>query len=612
MHTRRLPLFWDLTHRISPGQAPLVYDFSMSFIDRKVITRFFDRVVYTLGFLSFFVFILRIGFYLSDQWNAIVVQSIQVIVILFCLQELLRWFLAKGIITHIKDRWFENFIVAALLLYFIKGELIHSSIQRLHPNLGIDDITIAYLGLTQLALVLGELIRFFRSTSILSKYSLSAAQVFSISFAIPILIGTLLLKLPKATVNGISWLDALFTSTSALCVTGLTVLETATDFTPLGQFIICFLFQIGGLGIMTLSLAFGILFSGGLGLKERVLMSDIISEDRMGEIGGILAKITAFTFTIQAIGATLIYLSKGFEFQALNIKELYAAIFHAISAFCNAGFSLHQGGLAVEPYASNVFYGLTIMLLIVIGGIGFPVIINLYESLNPKKRGVHFIKIPTRLVLVTSAWLIFLGALFIFLLEGSSSFAGLDWKERLYQSTFLSITSRTAGFNIWATESLSMVTCLVVIALMWIGGSPMSTAGGIKNLTIAIAFLAVKATVQGRKHIEIYGRELTNHSVFKAFNIIIVSLSILFVATIALILLEPQAKAFDLFFEAVSAFSTVGLTRGVTANLSEPSKLIIIALMYTGRIGFITFLSGFFLQMKKNNYKLLKENIPIS
>lgn len=579
---------------------------------RKWIHLILDRVVFSIGFASIFIFLLRVGFFLSPEWNSWIVSTIQIVVLLFCAQELIRWITAKSIIDHLKLRWFENFIVILLAFYFIKDEMIHASIRKIHPNLGIDDITIAYLGITQSALVLGEMIRFFRGTNLFSNLSLSTAQIFSVSFSIPIFIGTCLLKLPKATAGDISWLDAFFTATSAVCVTGLSTLNTAIDFTPLGQFIICFLFQIGGLGIMTLSLSFGILFSGSLGLKERHMMSDIFSDDRIGEISSTLAKITAFTFSVEAIGAVFLYLSGGFKFEAINIKELYAAIFHSISAFCNAGFSLYTDGLATTGIGSNMVYGSTIMVLIVLGGLGFPVMLNLYEFTNPKRFATSFLSISTKLVLISTAFLLLAGGLGIFLTDGITGFEGMTLLEKIYHSAFISITSRTAGFNIFPTESLSVMSCMIVIILMWIGGSPMSTAGGIKNLTLAIAILSIKATIQGKSHIEIFGREIYNHSVVKAFTIIFVSIFILFNATLLLIALEPLASPLDLFFEAVSAFSTVGLTRGITTHLSEPSKIILIILMYTGRVGFITFISGFFLKIKKHKYKLLKQNIPIN
>ncbi len=586
--------------------------------DRERLCANLNTLLYILGPSSLALLILNLGFYVGPEVASFTNFIIWWIVYIFIAQELLRWTLTpkslEGLRQHLRTRWFQNLILLVLIGSFIEPRSI-DWLQKGFPEASVEDITLAYLGLSQSLVLMAQLIASLRDSNWVARLGLTPSRLIAFSFLVPISLGTLMLKLPRATTEGLSWLDALFTATSAVCITGLVVVDTQYAFTPLGQFIIALLMQAGGLGILTLSMGFGVFFSGGLGVKERIMLSDLFSEKKMGEVGSLLWQIMGLTFTVEAIGAVAIYLSMGHSFQEFDIIAFYWAIFHSISAFCNAGFSLFSEGLTHSTTATNYLFGSSIMLLVFIGGIGFPVLSNLFGCLAARRRGwggkIVLLTLPTKLILVTTSVILLIGILGLFLTERQQSLASLSGLDALYQSTFYVVTSRTAGFNIWPTEALAHSSAFFMMVLMWIGGSPMSTAGGIKTLTIAIAFLAIRSRITGRDHIEVFGRTIDDGSVIKAFAILSASIGVLFFSIITLSLLNPQLSTFDLAFEAVSAFGTVGLTRGITAELSEWSKMILIVLMYSGRIGFLTIVSTLFLGAQRSNYRLLTERVHI-
>ncbi len=586
--------------------------------DRDKLCSHLNTLLFVLGPSSLALLILHLGFFIPPETQVWTNFIIWWIVYIFIAQELLRWTLVprslEGFRSHLRTRWFQNLILLALMTSIISPNFV-TWLQRGFPEASVEDLTLAYLGLSQTLVLIAQVIGSLRESNWMARVGLTPGRMIAFSFLIPISLGTLLLKLPRATTEPISWLDALFTATSAVCITGLTVVDTQYSFTPLGHFLIAILMQAGGLGILTLSMGFGVFFSGGLGVKERIMMSDLFSEKKMGEVGSLLWQIMALTFTVEAVGAVLIYLSMGHSFHEFDIVAFYWAVFHSISAFCNAGFSLMSDGLADPSTAPNMWLGSVIMGLVMIGGIGFPVLSNLFGCLATRRSGwggkIVLLTLPTKLILTTTAVIVSVGTLTVFIAERSHGFADLSGGRAFYESLFLIFTSRTAGFNIFPTESLAYGTAFFMMVLMWIGGSPMSTAGGIKTLTIAVAFLAVRSRLTGRDHIEAFGRHIEDSSLIKAFAILSASLVVLVFSIMTLILLNPQLPPFDLAFEAVSAFGTVGLSRGVTSELSEASKALIVALMYSGRIGFLTVISALYFGSQKSNYRLLSERVHI-
>ncbi|MCK5656137.1 MAG: Trk family potassium uptake protein [Candidatus Aureabacteria bacterium] len=417
----------------------------------------------------------------------------------------------------------------------------------------------------------------------IGKLGLKPVQIVVLSFVIVISIGTLLLLLPQSRKPGmnLSIVNALFTAASATCVTGLTVVNISNTFTLFGQLIILTLIQIGGLGLMTMVGFFSIILRN-MSLNESLIMRDTLNYETLDKIGHMLVSILLITFTIELIGATSLYLFWIEDFVSVK-KTLYFSVFHAVSAFCNAGFSLFQNSFT--HYNKSSAFNLIITSLIILGGLGFIVITDVIKVVNLKLRKKPArLKVHTKLVLIVSIVLIISGTLILFFFENKNLLCSYSIKEKLMISYFQSVTARTAGFNTINVCGLANVSCLILMILMFIGASPGSTGGGIKTSTFGIAILSLRSFIQGRQRIEIFKRSLPRHSLNKVFGIIFVSA--MFITVCVVILLTTEKASFmDILFEEMSAFGTVGLSRGITSSLSTPGKLVITITMLTGRIG---------------------------
>jgi potassium uptake TrkH family protein len=456
---------------------------------------------------------------------------------------------------------------------------------------------------------------------------LNPAQLFMLSFGFLILIGTALLKLPNATTSPISFVDALFTSTSAICVTGLIVVDTATQFTPLGKSIILILIQVGGIGIMTFTSFFGFFFKGGSSsFSERFVLSDFFSEDNVSEIRKTLAKVIFITLLIEIIGIVLIYVNLNNESFSGFGPRIRFSVFHAVSAFCNAGFSTLTDNL-YDIRVSHTYSILYIIgFLIILGGIGFPILLNLYAfikyTLNNLLSRLKFgrktdykpmmININSRLVIYTTLFLIVTGTVFFFLFEKNYTLAEMDFQGKIAHSFFGSVSPRTAGFNSINMGHLSIATVALTIFLMWVGASPVSTGGGIKTSTFAIAILNAFRIARIKNHIEFHKREIHERSIDRAFAIIILSIVILGCSSLIMYLMEPDKGALKILFECVSAFGTVGLSLGITPFLTDLSKILLILLMFMGRMGILTLLFAIIRKTNISVYRYPKENIVIT
>ncbi|MBA4410028.1 MAG: ATPase [Odoribacter sp.] len=456
---------------------------------------------------------------------------------------------------------------------------------------------------------------------------LNPAQLFMSSFAFIIFVGSMFLMMPMATTVPISFTDALFTATSAVCVTGLTAVDTATRFTFLGKFVIMALIQIGGIGVMTITSFFGIFFKEKSSFREQTMLRDYLSEDSYSGIIKSLMKVVLITLLIEAIGATLIFLSLEKNALGSASDNLKFSIFHSISAFCNAGFSTLSDNLYDVRIRTNYSVHIWIANLIVLGGIGFPVLLNLYqysksqlrwliEYFRTRKLYVHrvnMITLNSKIVMFTTFLLLAFGTLAFFYFEKEYTQQGMDLKARLAMSYFQSVTPRTAGFNSYAMSMLSMPAILITIFLMWVGASPVSTGGGIKTSTFAIAFLNVFRIIKGKNHIEVHRYEIHEYSVNKAFAIITLSIFTIVLGAFGIFIFDGELGMLKIIFECFSAYGTVGLSLDLTPKLSDPSKYILIILMYIGRMGSITLL----LSMAKaygsaSLYRYPKENLIIT
>ncbi|MGB7604637.1 MAG: TrkH family potassium uptake protein [Lutisporaceae bacterium] len=412
------------------------------------------------------------------------------------------------------------------------------------------------------------------------------------SFAIIILVGATLLNMPIASNNGqqVGFVNALFTATSATCVTGLVVVDTGTYWTTFGKVVIIALIQIGGLGIMTFSTLLALLVGRKITLKERMLIQESFNQFELEGMVRLTKNIIIAVFSIEFIGA-LIYSSVFIPQFGWGRGFIYG-VFHAISSFCNAGFDLmgaHTGPFSsFTSYVNNPIININAILLIVIGGLGFSVWIDCLKAF--KKRSLSDLSLHSKVVLTMTAGLILLGAIFIFLMEinNPATLKNLPWSGKILASLFHSITPRTAGFNTLDTGSLTMATSFLTIILMFIGGSSGSTAGGIKTGTAGILFFTVLSVIRGRDSTEVYKKRLPKYLIYRAVSVVLVSFLLVVVATMVLSIVEaPYNKAdfMTLLFEATSAFGTVGLSQNYTTHLTSAGRIIIILCMFAGRVG---------------------------
>ncbi|MAZ49951.1 MAG: hypothetical protein CME65_15420 [Halobacteriovoraceae bacterium] len=421
---------------------------------------------------------------------------------------------------------------------------------------------------------------------VLEKIKLAPAQIVILSFSAIIGVGTLFLLLPISAASGknITLVDAFFTATSATCVTGLTTLSIADNFSFIGQVFILILIQIGGLGYMTLYSSMTILLGKSLAVRDQVLMQDLLDISSLEDLLQMIINIIKYTLVIELIGAAILtfaFNSQGYEFG----EALYYGIFHSVSAFCNAGFALFNNSL--ENFQLNPAIHFTISLLIFLGGLGFIVIKELEYVLLKGGKLIN-LSVHSKIVLTTSLSLVFMVAIYIFFSEFLHGLNDLSVWEKLQVSLFQSLTTRTAGFNTISLEALHPHTIYLFTLIMFIGASPGSTGGGIKTTTFAILFQSVKATLKGRDKVEFFDRKVPNIVVVRAVAIIVISLIIVSFFILLMMRLEPDKDFLKVFFEVVSAFATVGLSLGITPLLSSGGKLALILVMFIGRVGPLT------------------------
>lgn len=450
------------------------------------------------------------------------------------------------------------------------------------------------------------------------KSSWSTTRIIAVGFLMAILFGTVLLALPFATVKGVetSIVDCLFTATSSVCVTGLVTVNTFENWSIFGQVVILILIQFGGLGIVTFTTSLLLVVGRKVTLRDRLLIEDAFNLSTLTGLVKFLKKTLVITFIIEGIGAVC-YM---FVFiPQFGPKGIWVSLFNAVSAFCNAGIDI-IGANSLNPYVSNVWINLITMLLIISGGLGFIVWMDLFRVHQLKKQGdiaeekvFSRLNLHSKIVLMTTGLLIVVGAVCVFAMEYTNpeTLGNLSFGDKILASFFQSVTTRTAGFATISQKGLRSITSLLCMLLMMIGGSSAGTAGGFKTTTFALVFLTALATIKGREEVTAFRRTIPLHTVRKA-----VAVSILFITTVfimALILSFCGTSSFlDSTFETVSAMGTVGLTRDFTTKLNLAGKFIIILCMYFGRIGPISLAIAFnFNRGKKSLITYTKEDITV-
>ncbi|MCK7591861.1 ATPase [Subsaxibacter sp. CAU 1640] len=457
------------------------------------------------------------------------------------------------------------------------------------------------------------------------RTSLNPAQLFIASFLVIIFVGAILLMLPKATYNGISFVNALFTSTSAVCVTGLIVVDTGSYFTTFGQTIIMCLIQAGGLGILTFASYFSYFFKGGATYENQLTLSDMTGSNKIGEVFSTFKRVILITFSIELFAAIFIFFSLDKNLFESFFDRFFFSAFHSISAFCNAGFSTLPNGLYEAGFRYNYFFQIIIILSFVLGGLGFPIVVNLikylkyffinkinYFSGRAQSHRPWVLTLNSRITLVTTTALTIIGTIFFYLNEYHNTLAEHGSFGKIVTALFGATTPRTAGFNTIDMASLDFSTVMLIFLLMWIGASPASTGGGIKTNTFAIAVLNFISLAKGKSRIEIFRREIAEISVHRAFAVIALSLIVIGAGVILISVFDHDMSLIDIAFECFSAYSTVGLTLGITAKLSAFSKLVIIAIMFVGRVSMLTVMIAIIKKVKQQNYRYPIEEITIN
>lgn len=585
----------------------------------KFINIFNQHLVYKIAFLfsllGIVILVIDFGYTQSKEVQVSVNEVYFIILITGLIATVLRY------IKRTKKLQ-SNVILFDVISVFVILSIIYFhffSEQSLHQlSLFYEDIWM------KLAIILTFIREFAERKLTYKRKFLNPAQLFILSFFLLILTGTFLLMLPNATHTSISFLNALFTATSAVCVTGLIVVDTATFFTEFGQTIILILIQIGGLGILTFASYFSYFFKDGATYENQLVLGDMTNSQKLGEVFTTLKRILFITFIIESIGAILIYFTLDKTLFNSFIEKIFFSVFHAVSAFCNAGFSTLSNSLYETGFRYNYTLQFIIITIFMLGGLGFPIVANLvkytkyfFASRVFRKRNLSYrpwvLNLNSRIALITTISLTVLGTILFFLNEYNhilTTQKGMFGK--LVASLFAATTPRTSGFNTIDMGALQSSSVLLIILLMWIGASPASTGGGIKTNTFAIATLNFLSLAKGKSRIEIYRREIAEVSIRRAFAVISLSLIVIGFGIFSISEFDPHIKLLDVAFECFSAYSTVGLSLGITSSLSTYSKLTLIIIMFIGRVSMLSIFIAIFKKVKHKNYRYPTEEITIN
>jgi len=547
------------------------------------------------------------GIQISAQEKGIIVLLDYFIIALFLGKNLLMPFLSRGSGGYIRGNFIEILLSLVLFLFIITS----SDGFYEYPLLAVKVLCLTIYPYRVFVMFL-------------ARIRVNTPLTVAFSFLTVIIAGMLLFLLPKSTVAGdMKAIDALFTSTSATCVTGLIVVDTGSYFSPFGQAVLLALIQIGGLGLMTFMAFFSLALGRGLGLRQEVFMKDALSLEHRFGLRRVIVFILGLTFVVEAAGAVAIYLSFPFRADYAIGEKVWFSVFHSISAFCNSGFSLLSGSFMSAR--GSIGLNLTISGLIIIGGLGFIVCYNILSriksgrhvhkiSIMPRETSLEKLRhfgVHTRIVIITTIALLAAGTFVVYLIEHTRSFAQFPEGEKWLASFFQSVTARTAGFNTVDTSALSAPTLLITVILMFIGASPGSTGGGIKTSTFALFVLLIYSRLRNRRSVEFHKRTIPQRVIFNAIVVVVLALVIVLVSTIVLTVTEEDKDFLGVLFEVVSAFGTVGLSTGITPALTVAGKVTIIITMFVGRIGPLTLMLAMSAQEATKRYSYPDETLMI-
>lgn len=571
---------------------------------------YYRNVILLGSFAALFILILIYGFELEQSTTELLFGILDLVFGIFALSFILRMLFSFKRLEFIKENLTEAIVISLILIHgLINLILPFVPIESLLKAIGLSNYDNIYRILVTFLLLFLMTMDFIKAGIADIFKKVSPPAFFILSFLTLIAVGTILLLLPKMTVDkgSMDLLDAFFTAASASCVTGLIVVDTGTFFTFQGQLVILILMQLGGLGIVSFATFFAYYIGQGIGIRQQSLIQDFMSSESVFSTQGLIRQILFFTVFIELIGAFLLYSSWGstVAFSGFGEKFFYS-IFHSVSAFCNAGFALFPESYYTEAIRFSFIQHLIIAFLIIFGGLGFSTLQDLFSPQKLRERmakpWVDW-KLSTKVVIYTSLTLIVVGMIFILLLENDNTLKDYSASEKLISSFFLSVTSRTAGFNTLDTSELMLPTMILLIFLMFIGASPGSTGGGIKTSTFLLIFTSVIATIRGRESIDLGRRSIPSALLYKALTVFAFASTYNLIGIFLLSIAEPDFEIFDLVFEHISAFATVGLSTGITSELSDSGKLIIITSMFLGRVGTLTLAIALAGKKEKGTFK---------
>jgi len=582
---------------------------------RELYLRVINNVMLFLGLMVIVSLLLEVGFYVAPDTLKTLHYFDYAVLIGFILHDFLKLALVRNKRTFLQYNWLNFTFFVFLFIFFLlynpwwQFPLLSDSLREMP----VREIAKIYILITQVYLLFATI---FSTIKFGQKYAfarLKPLQILLGSFILIILIGAGLLMLPKATTgHHISFVDALFTSTSATCVTGLIVVDTGTFFTRFGQSVILLLIQLGGLGIMTMAAFFAVILGTRMSIRERVIMRDLLSDESMAKIGQTLWQVLGLTMFIEGVGVVAIYelLPQG---SVPASDKLFFSIFHAISAFCNAGFSTLSTSLI--GFSDHIMLVSTFGLLIILGGVGFPVLVNLvghrfYGTTGPLGKKKLRVNTQTHIVVGVTIFLIVFGAIWIWISNYGLAGNGQFNIHTILASFFQSITARTAGFNTINIGTMTIPAIMGIIALMFIGASPGSTGGGVKTTTFFLSVQAIWTQLTGKPKTEYRHRTIPPQLLTRSMMLILAAAMLVFTSFTLLTFFEQQ-DPMKLFFETVSAFGTVGLSMGATPELSTTGRIIITITMYLGRVGPMAFIIALGRRQKKHNYEYPEESVML-
>ena len=581
---------------------------------RELIDSTLSKLLIVAAILAAASLIAQYGLYLPQIYLDYLVYLDIGIIIFFIVENFTRLGISREKLEYLKSHWADFLFIVlfitqiVLIRYFSRTDTLENFLLRLN----IVSLTKAYIVTVQIYIAVALFIKTIDANRFVARLKISAPQMVLSSFAAVIAIGTVMLLLPRATSTGQSmpFVDALFTATSATCVTGLIVVDTGSYFSRFGQAIILLLIQLGGIGIMSLVAFSAAAIGRGIGMRERAMLKDILDSNFIGEVTRLLRNIVLITVIFETAGVIVLTRIWARDFPN-PMMTFYYSLFHSVSAFCNAGFSLFSNSL--EGFRGRADVVLAFAVLIVLGGLGFIALSNLFRyflGLVRRDKPRPRLNLHTRIVLITSAILLVIGTIAFYAFEAGHSMRGFTGAEKALSALFSSVTARTAGFSTLSMGAIAVPSALIVVFLMFVGASSGGTGGGIKTNTFAVLIATLRSMLRARQDVEVFNRAIPRDIVTKAICVVLLSVGLVF-ATALVVSTYERTGFTSILFETVSAFGTVGLSRGLTQGLTTPSKVAIIITMFLGRIGPLTLGLAISQRIHEQTYKYPTERVMI-